>query len=245
MTGPGLAHHLGDLLVDRRVVAAEQGRAAGLEEVDVDVAVAVGEVGAVGAVDRERERVVEGEVVLHAAGDARLRPVGELLAALALGLEPLEHVVEGVVAQAAHRLVDQGAQARHGVVDVGVAADRVAEPGRLGTGCLGRHDGLGHGEGLALGHHGAGRRVRAGERHGIRNLLRGNGLGDLRGDPLLVLAQLGEGDLADRGGDRVDLARLGGQRQQVGDGHLLEQGHVEHGALGVGADAPRCRGWRG
>ena len=41
-------------------------------------------------------------------------------------------------------------------------------------------------------HHGAGCRVGTGKRHGIRNPLRGNGLGDLRSDPPLIAAQLGD-----------------------------------------------------
>ena len=83
----GGGDHLGDLLAQRRVVAAEDGRAAGLEEVDVLVAVDVPEVRALGLLDGQRERVVEGEVVLHAAGDELTRFVGELLAAAALRLE--------------------------------------------------------------------------------------------------------------------------------------------------------------
>ena len=86
--GAGLLDDLGDLLAQRRVVAAEHRGAAGLEEVDVLVAVDVPEMRALGLLDGQRERVVEGEVVLHAAGDELHRLVGQLLAAAAVLVEP-------------------------------------------------------------------------------------------------------------------------------------------------------------
>ena len=73
---------LEDLLAHGRVVAAQHGRAAGLQEVDVAVAVHVPQVGAVGFLDRQREGIVEGQVVLHAAGDDLFGFVGQRLSSV-------------------------------------------------------------------------------------------------------------------------------------------------------------------
>ena len=65
---PGRAlDHLDDLLPHRGIVAAENRRAASLEEVGVAAAVYVVEPGALRPVDHQRKGVVEGEVVLDAA----------------------------------------------------------------------------------------------------------------------------------------------------------------------------------
>jgi hypothetical protein len=173
----GLADHGGHLFVHRAVVAAKDGRAAGLQEIDVRVAVPVGQVGALGPVDRERERVVEGQVVLDAAGDPALGALGDLLAGTALGVEVREHVEHRVVPQPAHRLGHERPEPAQGVLDVEIAADRVA--GRLDGVVADRLD-VGQ---LLLG------------RHAYRR----DGPGDLRRDPLFVLAELAERDLPDRG----------------------------------------------
>ena len=81
-----------------------------------------------------------------------------------------------------------------------------------------------------------GRRFRSAVRGGgRRQRLRLPRLLKLLPELLLVAAQLGEGDLTDR---RRHLAHLlaGHQRQQVVERHLLEQGHVEDGAVRVAAE---------
>ena len=60
-------------------IAAEDSRAAGLEQIVIFIAVHVGHLVSVRACDRDRERIVEGKVVLHAAGNDFLRFVGHLL----------------------------------------------------------------------------------------------------------------------------------------------------------------------
>ncbi len=57
---PRLAHDGINLFTHRRVVAAEYGGPASLQKIDVDVAVAVSQVRALGFVDCQRKRVVEG-----------------------------------------------------------------------------------------------------------------------------------------------------------------------------------------
>ena len=239
-----LLHHFGDLAPDRLVVAAEDGRPARLQEVDVLVAVDVPEVGALGLLDRQRERVVEGEVVLHAAGDELHRLVGELLAAAALLVEVAEVAVHDVAADGTQRPGDEVVQPPVDVGDVRVAADGVA--GELGPGGAGL---AGRCRPRAPRPSGARARLRppapavrsrarlrgahvSGAR--LRGLARGPRLLHLRRQLLLVLAQLLEGDLAD--GQRHGLgAPVREQRQQVVQRHLLEQRHVVHGLLGVAA----------
>ena len=70
----------------------------------------------------------------------------------------------------------------------------------------------------------------------LAHLVRRDGVRHLGADPLLLGAELADGDLTDRRGDGVDLLRLGDQRHQVGDRDLLQQAHREDGALGVGAE---------
>ncbi len=115
--------HLVDLLAHRRVVGAEQRGATGLQEVDVAVAVHVGHVGAVGLRDGQRERVVEGQVVLHAAGDHGLGPFGQALRALAALVEVAHHLRHLVGADGPHRLLDQLVEAAVEAVDIGPGRD--------------------------------------------------------------------------------------------------------------------------
>ena len=242
----GLLDHLGHLSPERLVVAAEHRGPAGLQEVDVLVAVQVPEVGALGLAHGQGERVVEGEVVLHAAGDELHGGSGELLAAAAARVVPGEHLVHHVAANGAERLLDQRAELLVDRGNVRVAADRVA--GELGAGGAGRRSLAGlrglrrdlgpGGRGLACGL--PRRRVRirralllAGAHRG--RLARGARLLHLPREPLLVLAQLVEGDLAD--GQRHLLgAAVGEQRQEVVERDLLEQRHVVHGLLGGAAE---------
>ena len=232
-----LAHHLVDPVPHRRVVAAEDRRTAGLQEVDVGVAVEVGEVGALRLGDGQRERVVEREVVLDATGDALLGPGGDLLAAHAPGLEVVEHAQHRVVARATDGLVDQRVEPAVDVVDVRVGGDGVAEAGGVGTDDNSRFRGDGPclGSVQSCGVERRSERIRAGQWL-LLELFEGHGGRDARCDALLLGAELADGDLADRRGHRVDLVRLGHQGHQVGDRDLLEQAHGEHGPLGVGAE---------
>ena len=235
----GLLDHLGHLPTQRLVVAAEHGRTARLQEVDVRVTVDVPEAGALGLLDRQRKRVVEGEVVLHAAGDELRRLVGQLPAAAALRVEPGEVAVHRVAADGAERPGDEVAQPPVHLGDVRVAADGVA--GELGAGGA---TGTGRrGRGICR------RAARGRPRRRLRSarlgcLARGPRLLHLPRELLLVLAQLAEGDLAD--GQRHRLrAPVGEQRQQVVERDLLEQRHVVHGLLGGRRRAPARRDSRG
>ena len=79
--------HLHDLVAHGRVVAAEHGGPARLQEVDIGIAVHISQVGALGFFHSDGEGIVEGEVVLHAAGDYRFRLVDEDLRAGAVDIE--------------------------------------------------------------------------------------------------------------------------------------------------------------
>ena len=97
---PAFAHDFFDLGSHFRVIGAEQRRPAGLQEVDVAVAVDVGQMRAFSLGDGERKRIVEGKIVLHAGktknDKARSAPmtaaVFDLLAALTLGKLPDDYV---------------------------------------------------------------------------------------------------------------------------------------------------------
>ncbi len=119
-----LVQHLVDACAQRRWVGAEQGRAAGLQEIDVAVVVDVGQVGALGAAHRQRERVVEGQVVLHAAGNHPLRGVAQLLGALAALLEVAHHLVHAIAPDRPHRLFDQRIEAAIQLVHIGPLRNR-------------------------------------------------------------------------------------------------------------------------
>ena len=124
-----------DLLADGRVVGAEHGGAAGLQEVDVPVAVGVVQVGAFRAGDGERPGVVEGEVVLHPARDDGLGIARGLLGAGGVLLVPGLVVGELLGGQGAERGVRQLLELGLDRGDVRVLADAVAAHGRLRIPC--------------------------------------------------------------------------------------------------------------
>ena len=70
--GAALIEQLKDFFPDHRVIAAQDGGAAGLEKVNVLVAVLVVEVSPLGLGHAHGEGLVEGQVVLHTAGDVLL-----------------------------------------------------------------------------------------------------------------------------------------------------------------------------
>ena len=78
-TGHGAAvlDELDRLFLDGGIVAAQDGGTARLQEVDILVAVKVVHVRAFRLDDAHGERLVESEVVLHAAGDVLLRLRGD------------------------------------------------------------------------------------------------------------------------------------------------------------------------
>ena len=78
-TGHGAAvlDELDRLFLDGGIVAAQDGGTASLQEVDILVAVKVVHVRAFSLDDAHGERLVESEVVLHAAGDVLLRLRGD------------------------------------------------------------------------------------------------------------------------------------------------------------------------
>ena len=126
--------HLHDLFLHHRVVAAQQGRAASLEEVDVAIAVDVFQVRANGAFHGQGEGVVEGQVVLHTAGNHVGGLLGEALGSLATLLEITEHLVHVLAANRADRLFDQRLEA--GIDDVRVRPVGDAGGGDVGGGSV-------------------------------------------------------------------------------------------------------------
>jgi hypothetical protein len=58
--GRAFSHQLGNLLLHSRVVVAKKSRAAGLEKINVSVAVHIPKVGSLCFADGDRERVIEG-----------------------------------------------------------------------------------------------------------------------------------------------------------------------------------------
>src|SRR5208282_3580848 len=82
-----------DLLPDGSVIGREQRRSSGLEEVDITVAVDIGQIGAVSTRDCQRERIVESEIVLHAAGNNFLSSFRKMPGLHAPFLEILEHLL--------------------------------------------------------------------------------------------------------------------------------------------------------
>ncbi len=143
--------------------------------------------------------IVEGQVVLHAAGDDLLGLVGQRLRAGALVLEVAQELLHPVAPDGAHRLVDERLQPAIDLVGV-----------------------VPFGNGVLLAGYVCHRFSSVAALH-----------------LLLVLAQLGKGDLAH--GQR-DLGHLpfGAQRQQVGQGALFQDFHVVDGPLHVVAKAQRA-----
>ena len=108
------------------MIGAEQRRPARLQEVGVAVAVDVGEIGAFGARHRQRERMIEGEVVLHPARDEALGLVGERLRADAALIEIAHHFRQAVGPERADRLAHQLLEAPIERVDVGPLGNAIA-----------------------------------------------------------------------------------------------------------------------
>ena len=88
--GAAVLDELDRLFLNGGIVAAEDGGAARLQEVDVLVAVQIVHIGAFRLDDAHREGLVESEVVLNAAGDILLRLCGD-----GFGLRALLVVVVG------------------------------------------------------------------------------------------------------------------------------------------------------
>src|SRR5437762_13490963 len=80
---------------------------------------------AVGLLDRDREGVVERQVVLHATGDVALCFVGQCLGSRAPGLEVVQHCLHAVTTDGAHGLPDERIQTSIDLVAVGPGSDGV------------------------------------------------------------------------------------------------------------------------
>ena len=78
-----------DLLADLGVVAAQHGRAAGLQIVDILIAVNIPEVCIFDLLHRDGERIVDRQVVLYGTGDAGTCFVRQFLGLLALLIKKL------------------------------------------------------------------------------------------------------------------------------------------------------------
>jgi hypothetical protein len=117
--------HLDHPVTDRGVVAAQHRRAARLQEVNIAVAVHVPEIGALRFFDRHGEGIVEGQVVLDAAGDEPLGFIGQLLRAGAPRAEVVQVGLHFLAPHPAHGLGDQSVQAAVNVVDIGIFGNGV------------------------------------------------------------------------------------------------------------------------
>ena len=102
--GAALVKKRDDLFSYGSIVAAEDCRTACLQEIVVLVAVKVIEERALSLCYADREGIVEGEVVLNAAGDVLLRLGGDCLRLCALCLEIIENILECVFGNAIDRL---------------------------------------------------------------------------------------------------------------------------------------------
>ena len=107
---PAGLQHFDDLVAHGRIIAAEHGRAAGLQEIDIAVPIGVPQVGAFGLFDGDREGIIEGQVVLHPAGDEFLGFQVERLRAGAFGLEIVQVFLHALRPDGMHRLADQRIQ---------------------------------------------------------------------------------------------------------------------------------------
>ena len=108
-TGYGAAsvEEFENFFFDRREVAAQNGGAARLKEVDILVAVAVVQICAFSLLHAHGEREVEREVVLNAAGNILLCLGRDFFGLCALGVEMIENVFESVLGYAIDRLIRQ------------------------------------------------------------------------------------------------------------------------------------------
>ena len=123
---PALVERLLDRGAHRRMIGAEQRRPARLQEIGVAVAVDVGEIGALGARHRQRERMIEGEVVLHAAGNETLGLLRERLRADAALVEIPHHLRQAVGPERPDRLTHQLLETPIERVDVRPFGDAIA-----------------------------------------------------------------------------------------------------------------------
>ena len=115
---------LDDLFPDDGIVAAENCWAAGLQEVNVLVAVLVVEIRAVGPRHTHGKRLVEGQIVLDAAGDILLRLLIHSLGGFALFIEILEdYIVVIVVRDLPYGLTGQRLEPRIDLVGIVPTAD--------------------------------------------------------------------------------------------------------------------------
>ena len=108
---PAGIEQIDDRLAHLRRIAAEHGRSAGLKQIVIFVSVHVRHPVAGRALDRDRERIVEGEIVLHSAGDHFLRLIRHLLRCLAAGVEEgLLVLLQRLRTDRVDRLADQRVQ---------------------------------------------------------------------------------------------------------------------------------------
>ncbi len=111
-------------LADGFVVAAENRRAARLQKVDITVAVSVGQVSAVRFGNTDGERLIEREIVLHAAGDVLLGFFVYRAGLFALLVEIAQHFALVIIARDfVNRFAREFFQARVDLARVVPAAD--------------------------------------------------------------------------------------------------------------------------
>ena len=115
---------LDDLFPDDGIVAAEDRRAAGLQEVNVLVAVLVVEIRAVGPRHAHGKRLVEGQIVLDSAGDILLRLLVHGFGRFALLVKIVQdHIVVILVRDLPDGLAGQRLEPRVDLVGIVPTAD--------------------------------------------------------------------------------------------------------------------------
>ena len=130
---PALIQNLIHLAPQLRRIGAQQRRPAGLQKVGVAVAVHVGQVRAGGLRHRQREGIIEGQVVLHTAGNDLLGSLREPLGALAAILEIAHDARHALGLDRPHRLLDEFGEAPVERIDVGPFGNRGLRRGRRGV----------------------------------------------------------------------------------------------------------------
>src|SRR5208282_5393972 len=106
-------------------------RSSGLEEVDIAVAVDIGQIGAVSARDCQRERIVESEIVLHAAGNDSFCSFRKMPGLHAPFLEILEHLLHVFPANGTDGLLHKSGKAGVDLVRIGPGGNSVCKFGSV------------------------------------------------------------------------------------------------------------------
>ncbi len=115
---PAGLQQLDDLFAHGSIVVAQYGRAAGLQEVDVSIAVRIPEVSTIGFFDSNGKGIVEGQIMLDAAGNELFGLVGQRFRAGTLRIKIGDELLELILTHPSQRLVDQRIKTAVDVVNI-------------------------------------------------------------------------------------------------------------------------------